>query len=257
MFSNKIHMMLCDVDGTLLKKGYNTISNEALTAIQFAVNNGIHFVIASGRCYSDLCTLFSAVKNQVIFVACDGGVAVHNGQTLYTSVIPGILAELLLDSTEAFLDITSIIYTKDDVYCIGNDKPNIPCKQVSSLSEVCGNIYKVAFYNLPDFAKQKIRSFATRSAKLTEVYHDSSWIEFVSAGTDKGAACKALQKQFGISKSETAAFGDNTNDFGMLRQAQITYASSSAIPDIKRMCKYTCKDIPNEIIKLSQERGTL
>ena len=257
MFSKKIRMMLCDVDGTLLKKGYSTISNEVTDAIQFAVNNGIQFVIASGRCYSDLCTLFSAVKNLVTFVACDGGVAVHNGQTIYTSVIPETHAELLLNSTEAFSDITSIIYTKDEVYCIGNDKPNIPCKQVSSLSVVCGNIYKVAFYNLPDSVKQKIRSFATRSAKLTEVYHDAFWIEFVLSGTDKGAACKALQKQFGITESETAAFGDNTNDFGMLRRAQITYASSGAIPDIKRMCKYTCKDIPSEIIKLSQERGTL
>lgn len=257
MTKTGIRMILCDVDGTLLEKGCATISKDVTNAIQYATDNGIHFVIASGRCYSDLCLLFSELKERVTFVASDGGVVVQNGQTLYTSAISKKSVQLLFDSINEGGQMHCVIYTKDDVYTIGSPLCNLPNKAISSLQEVYGNIYKVAFYNLSDSVAYKVTSRANKSMEYLNIYRDSLWIEFVANKTDKGSACRVLQNQFNISPSETVAFGDNVNDYGMLRCAQYTYASSTAVPDIKRMCKFTSANIPNEIMKLSQERGTL
>ena len=50
----------------------------------------------------------------------------------------------------------------------------------------------------------------------------------VANGADKGSALKKIQGMFGISREETAAFGDNENDIGMLELAGQSYAVENA-----------------------------
>ena len=257
MLKTDVQMILCDVDGTLLPKGERALSKETLSAIQSATESGIRFVVASGRAYQDLRTLFAPSKTELLFVASDGGVAVSGEAVLYSSPIPKEALRRLTTAAQTSEDVAYVAYAKDYAYCKNITPAASFQKTVSDFSELPDNIYKVAFYRLSDFAKQKIRIYAKRSFVFKEIYCDDGWTEFVLSDTDKGNACRALQKQFGISPSETVAFGDNTNDYGMLRQAGITYASPQAISDIARMCKYKTDNITNEIIKLTQERGTL
>lgn len=253
----EIRMIVCDVDGTLLDRGCSAVSDEVFRAIKAATDAGIQFVIASGRCCADLSRLFAPVLDLVTLICSDGALAVKNGGILYSSPIETALASDLISVASHDTGATAVIYCKDSAYALGAHSDISGIWSVSGVNEICGSCYKIAFRGLSDFTKYKIRSFAERSGKLAEVYADIHWTEFVSKNTDKGAACSYLQSQWGISPFQTAAFGDNTNDFGMLRCARLTYASPAAIADIKRMCKYNTDNIPNEIIKLSQGRGTL
>lgn len=252
-----IRMILCDVDGTLLGKGEQAISEDVFSAIQKAADKNMQFVIASGRCYPELRELFAPVLKSVYIVASDGALAVKNDSTLYTKAVLKQDAEKFISVAQSAGCTSSVLYSKDYVYCIGK-KPEGACYQsIEKVGDACGNIYKVAFYGLSPFAKYKIENFAKMSGRFSKVYADALWTEFVATGTDKGAACEALQVQLGISPLETAAFGDNINDFSMLRKARLTFASPVAIPDIVRMCKFRTDNVSNEIIKLTQERGTL
>lgn len=252
-----IRMILCDVDGTLLGKGEQVISKDVFSAIQKAADKNIQFVIASGRCYPDLQKLFAPVLKSVYIVASDGALAVKNDGVLYSKVIVKQDAEKFISVAQSAGSTSSVLYSKDYIYCIGQ-KPDDACYQsISKVGDACGNIYKVAFYGLSPFAKCKVENFAKMSGRFSKVYEDALWTEFIATGTDKGVACEALQMQSGISPLETAAFGDNTNDFSMLRKARLTFASPAAIPDIIRMCKFRTDNVSNEIIKLTQERGTL
>ena len=253
----EIRMIVCDVDGTLLKKGAPRISNSVFSAIKTATDAGIKFVIASGRCYQDLSNLFAPVLDLVTFICSDGALAVKNGTTLFSAPIEKQLAADLILACGHEPESGVVINCKNGSY---SNKALAGLSQVTvseDLSTISEAFCKIAFYGLSDFAKYKVRSFAERSGKLTEVYADVHWTEFVTKNTDKGAACSALQAQWGISPFETVAFGDNTNDFGMLRRARVTFATSTAIYDIKKMCKYCTDNIPGEIIKISQGRGTL
>lgn len=252
-----IRMILCDVDGTLLCKGEQVISGDVFSAIQKATDENIQFVIASGRCYTNLRELFAPVLHSVYIVASDGALAVKNDAVLYSKAIAKQDAERFISVAKSAGCTSSVLYSKDYVYCIGEMPKDVSCQSIENTDDACGQIYKVAFYGLSSFAKYKIEHFANASGKFSKVYADALWTEFVATGTDKGTACEALQIQSGISVSETAAFGDNTNDFGMLRKARVTFASPHAIPDITRMCKFRTDNVSNEIIKLTQERGTL
>ena len=55
---------------------------------------------------------------------------------------------------------------------------------------------------------------------------------------------------YGVSSSETAAFGDNLNDLNMLRSAQYSYAPENAHPDIIRMCKFKTNNVNDEILNI-------
>ena len=68
----KIRLVLCDVDGTLLDKGQTVVSSAVFHTIRQAVSCGVQFVIASGRSYPDLKSLFAPVVSIVSFICCDG-----------------------------------------------------------------------------------------------------------------------------------------------------------------------------------------
>lgn len=227
----KIRLIFCDVDGTLLKKGEETVKNSVFHAIKEAVKSGIHFVIASGRPYYDLKSLFLPVSDLVTFISCDGALTVQNKKIINSYTID----EFIINRFNEFSG--KKMYSKDSI-----------------LNSPSSDIYKLAFCNTSPFEKQKIEIVAKNTGKLTKIYSDPSWIEFVSKDVNKGKAAYWLKKSLGISELETAAFGDNLNDIEMLRCASITYSSTDAIPEIKRMCKYNTKDIPSEILKIAQER---
>ena len=55
---------------------------------------------------------------------------------------------------------------------------------------------------------------------------------------DKGSSLKSLQKQLGITREETMAFGDNLNDLGLLAAAEESYAIGSARDEVKAAAKH-------------------
>ncbi len=234
MENTKIRMILCDVDGTLLEKGNTTISDDVFRAIEYAVSKGTEFVIASGRTYCDLKKLFSNVYDKVTFICGDGSLVIKNGKVIFSSVID----KALIPRFVPLVNSENIVLYSE--------------RGASKIEELdtCGNVYKLAFCSLSDSEKQKVRTCAKNTGRLCEVYSDNFWTEFVSQGTNKGKAAEFLQKLSGISTLETAAFGDNTNDFEMLRCACHTFSPSGAIPDIKRMCKYETKNVVNEIMNI-------
>ena len=57
---------------------------------------------------------------------------------------------------------------------------------------------------------------------------------------DKGNALLQIQSYFGICPEDTLAFGDNTNDIGLMRAAGISYAVENARPEVKEAAGGIC-----------------
>lgn len=253
MENQNVRMILCDVDGTLLPKGQESISCSTLAAIRKATEQGIQFVIASGRSYQDLEALFRSVKDMVSFICGDGALAMQNGKILYQSYIEKETISFLLSKIAVCKYAALILYGTKQTYCLGQCKLHTDYVQIASIDEINEPIYKICFFNLSKCEEPRIQNLAVSSGKLEKVYADASWTEFVSFGTDKGVAAKALQTLWKISPMETAAFGDNINDFGMLRQARLSYASPTAISEIRRMAKFTTNNVTNEILNIVEK----
>ena len=253
MESIAIRMLLCDVDGTLLPKGHTTISNDVFHTIRKAVEKKIDFIIASGRSYNELLTLFAPVADIVSFICCDGALAVQNNQVIYHAPIQKDVLKAMTSAVSLCKDEALVLYGKEQTFCIGRNDQTYSFKQIDSVDEIQCDIYKIAFNNLSPFHKHATTSFASRRGKLSGIYADPSWTEFIAYGINKGVATEALQSGRNISPLETAAFGDNTNDIEMLRRARLSFSPHGATSDIIKMCKFSTDNVTDEILKIIEK----
>lgn len=66
------------------------------------------------------------------------------------------------------------------------------------------------------------------------------YIEVCSAKGGKGNAVRAMCRYFGLDVSSSVAFGDQTNDLGLLQAAGLGVAVANAVPDLLKVADYVC-----------------
>ena len=254
MENTKIRMIFCDVDGTLLARGENAVPSKVFETINKALSSNINICIASGRSYPGLKKLFSSVINDVTFICNDGALVVERNNISYSSPLNKSQVACMSKTYKSDYE-AMVIYAKDYTYYLSDkDFPDFGSKITSDeVTQIPGDVFKVAFLKLSQKAKIKLDNLGIKSDILNKVYEDPLWIEYIKAGIDKGTAAEAVQKRYGVSVSETAAFGDNLNDLGMLRRARVTFAANNANAEIIRMCKFRTNNVPNEILNIIEK----
>lgn len=58
------------------------------------------------------------------------------------------------------------------------------------------------------------------------------WVDMIAPGSNKGTAIRALQQRLGITRAQTAVFGDYLNDLPMMAEADWSFAMANAMPEI-------------------------
>jgi|GEM_PF-2661845 len=254
MENTKIRMIFCDVDGTLLNRGENVVRSEVFETIKKALSSNINICIASGRSYPDLKELFSPIVNDVTFICSDGALVVENNNLSYSSPLNKSQVACMSKTYKSDYE-AMVIYAKDYTYYLSDKEFYEFGTKITSneVSQIPGDIFKVAFYMLSKKAKIKLDNLGIKSGILNKVYEDPHWTEYIKAGIDKGTAAESVQKRYGVSVSETAAFGDNLNDLGMLRRARVTFAANNANAEVIRMCKFRTNNVTNEILNIIEK----
>lgn len=213
--SKKIKLIVCDVDGTLLEKGEDTLPKRTCRAIDALVMKGYAFAAASGRSYRELKNIFGGVCCEIYSICFDGALVMKGGHALYSAPVD---AELLR---------------------------KIPSADMVLLKEG-GEIYKLVFGS----GSTRARTYIENNRLLKRVY-GGDVVEYAANDTDKSNAVNFLQQALGISRAETAAFGDNYNDIGMLKCAAYSYATPGAKADIKILARYNTNDVTGELEKIA------
>lgn len=66
----------------------------------------------------------------------------------------------------------------------------------------------------------------------------ANWADLQIRGVDKGRAVRALQGALGVTRAQTAVFGDFQNDLSMLAEAALSFAVANADPDVVRAARF-------------------
>ena len=246
-----VKLLVCDLDGTLLTRGEKELRGEVLSAIQTLLARGVFFCVASGRSYHELKRLFRAVEDQIYFIASDGALFVHKEQTLLETASPKRLlskAGMLSKRNELpgilftgkYLSYYSCSCPKFASYTENNLHHH--AKRIGSLEEIESSVYKLSFYKKEAIAPREL-------SELCEIYDGSVWQDFIAKDVGKEAALRKLLSLLSLSPEETAVFGDNDNDSGMLSLVPNSYAVGEASEAAKKAsCHYT-----NNIVKTMNE----
>lgn len=254
--AQKIKMIVCDMDGTLLDEN-GKLTPETLRAADFARERGIYITIASGRTY----TMLSAFIEPL---GIKGPVITGNGTQIIDSRTDAVLTEHLLDHAEAVkmlrfcrerrLDCTAF---SNELCAIFDYSDRLSVFEQYSRREVAAGrkpveitYYTDDFSNIADkkIAKLLVQArgddevrLATAFAKTLNVEVCSSspvLVEIYNPVADKGLGLVEAARALSLAPEQVCALGDYDNDIPMFKTAGLVVAMGNALPHIKAMAHY-------------------
>lgn len=109
-----IKLIASDLDGTLLKEGTMDINPEIYDIIRKLKAKGIVFAAVSGREYDSIERVFAPVKDDIYFIAGNGGIISYQGEIIEKMAIPADIPKsqgvykTIPNSTSEYFSIFSI-----------------------------------------------------------------------------------------------------------------------------------------------------
>ena len=247
-----IKLVASDIDGTLVKDSTPKLYPEIIEAIQELKKKNILFFAASGRTYESIRAMFSDVETDIGYVAENGAHIVYQGKNLHVCSMKKSLVEEIFHDVELFeKPYECVVSTPNGSYLKNNTSERFvklmeegyqnKISFVENYHDILEPIIKIALYHpgsIRDVGETVL--IPKWSKKLKVCVAGEEWVDFMDASVDKGNALQFLQHYFQIVEDETMAFGDNSNDVGMMRAAGHSYAVENARDEVKQAAKYSC-----------------
>lgn len=249
----KPKLILFDLDGTLLDE-QKRLSDANREALERASAQGSEIVIATGRFYDGVPQKLLDLPYLRYFI-------LMNGAKVYDRVENKVLyqAEMDLATAEKIFDYSETLnatvdcyqngvgwmsrqyydhledYIEDPVVCRTVRSHRIPIDDFRETVRRGGStVQKIQFY-FPDLSlRPSVMEWLSREVPhVVQSISVSTNLELNDAQATKGKALLALCQALDLDISQTAAFGDGTNDLDMLRYAGIGVAMANGAPEVR------------------------
>lgn len=241
-----IRLIACDLDGTLLLDGAQSLNEDTCSLIHALKEKGILFFAASGRQYTNLQRLFAPIKDEIGYICENGCVSFYQGKMICQSFMDHALgleiieaikseegAEVLLSGLKtSYLQPKSPWFGHHISKVVKNDVTIVP--DITKTTEPYMKISLCEKGGLQDKEKWEER-FQDR---CTVVTGGNIWLDFMPKGVNKATALEKVLAYLGIDRKECMAIGDNDNDREMLASAGFPVAMKSAKKEIRALSAY-------------------
>lgn len=249
-----IKLIATDMDGTFLDKKSQYDKKRLQNVLAKAKEQGIRFVVASGRSLHSLKDVFPDFTEDIIFLGENGMVVEYRGQTLYEEVIPKPLyLEMVQKIKNSHFEDKDLIHLsgKQKVYVLSDINKDYYAflkhyypiiEMVDSFEEVEDRVYKIGANFAADEvyeASQWITQQVDGLVSLTSGYES---LDVIMEHVDKGNALRHLCEKLHIAPEEVLAFGDNYNDTGMMEFSGTAVAPENAVAEIKEIANQIIAD---------------
>ena len=209
------------------------------------------FVLASGRQIYELLKQLSEIKDELWYIAENGACVYHAGEFLMVDAMKTEDSLKVLDEFSGKPDCEPLVCGLDSAYvrnCGGQAKDEAEkyydhIEYNDDLYSCCSKdrILKIAVFVNNFRAEEVYSSLPPREDGLSALLSGDSWIDIANSSVGKGAALKAVQGILGVSREETAAFGDYLNDISLFEAAGESYAMANSHPELKKASKYVTR----------------
>ena len=220
----KYKLVVCDMDGTLLTSSHK-ISDHTANIIKQIEDNGVKFIIATGRPYPDAKFYRDSLKLKSYLITSNGARAHdEDNNPIVVENIPKELVKRLL-TYNVGKDIHRNIYLNDDWIIEYEIDGLIEFHKESGYGFNIDNLNK---YENEEAAKvfflgkdKEIKNLEKNMEKefqneLSITVSSPFCLEFMKKGVNKAETLKKVLKLLNIKAEEVIAFGDSMNDYEML-----------------------------------------
>lgn len=269
-----IKLVACDLDGTLFNSDM-IVSEKNADAIHQAQNNGIEFLVATGRAPKESKKLLKDAHIHTGFINLNGALVYDTeGNLIVKHALPrekALQVVDLLHKDHFYFEILTKdhVYTEDMNARISNIahlmvdlNPGITFKEAVAISagnksitnmtqidsfEQLLNDKNIEIMKIIAFDSRGHEAFIDVTKNITDIgglvvsSSSSANIEINAEKAQKGIALLDYAKSKGIKREEVAAIGDNLNDESMIRDAGVGVAMGNAIPQIKELAQIVTK----------------
>lgn len=266
-------LIASDLDGTLLNDE-GMVSKENAEAIKKVIDQGIQFVVATGRSYDAARIPLQSVNITCPIISLNGAVSYEADQTIINKIeMDKEVSRKILKVCQKY-NMYIEFFTSNGIYSESRDgfvevlmdimrsaNPAISEEEIRERADLRFQSEPVTFINhyedvfaIENLEIYKVLVFSTNQDQLTAVHKElesetnmaitSSGdinLEFNHPDAQKGFALKKYADQLGIDMKDVMTLGDNWNDASMLEMAGRGVAMANAADGIKALCQYTTK----------------
>ncbi len=239
-------LLLFDVDGTLVEEGSNLVSPSLIEQFVEIMNRGVYIVIASGRGYANLSTVFEPLIPKAYFLADNGTKIYHRGEQIYCEAMDDELVLDLLDTLEALPDLSPLFSgPAETLYAV--DRWILPeleefksqgwermIESVSSYEEIPKPVTKVSCFSSSRATRYAEMLRPTWQDRFEIVIGGEVWLAFMKPGTGKGRTLRILQEILNLEPTDCVAFGDQENDISAFLACGTAFATKDAREHVQR-----------------------
>ena len=273
-----IKLIASDMDGTLLNHNHK-IPKENVELINYAKNQGIEFVVATGRAYYEALPALNEENINCDVISFNGGIVYDkNGNII--SITPMLPKDLYytIEILKSF-DISYQLYTKNTIYTTSIEtdinayidlirsngyEPDVEHLRAEAQQKLeVGYITEVEnielYLNEKENPPIKIIAISNDISKLenaAKLLSENTSISVTSSGANnieimhknatKGEALKEIAKIYGINLENAVAIGDNLNDQAMLDIVGYSVAMKNGNIKLKEQAKYVTEKTNSE-----------
>ena len=258
----KIKLIACDLDGTLLLNGAQTLRETTCDLIKALYDRGILFIAASGRQYTNLQRLFEPVKDKIGYLCENGCIGFYQGKRLFKERLDRTLGQEIMktimdtEGAEVLLsgEMVSYLQPNDPRFVshmrdvVRNDVVVVP-----DILETQEEYMKISVYEENGIKHKELweKRFGSR---CTVVTGGNDWLDIMPLHINKATGLRQILSYLSISPEDCMAIGDNDNDREMLELVGVPAAVKSAKPEIRAITCIETETVEELFQRLIEEQ---
>lgn len=238
-----IKMIATDMDGTFLDSE-KRFDPEFIDIFYKLKEKNIKFVIASGNQYYRLFQKFIPLSEQMYFIAENGSFIAEGTRELYCNIIEKDDVEKIKGLLAGYNELLVVLCGRKGAYILEKNyqykdeikKYYCNYRFVESFDDINDNIMKIAVYDPNDKLDIVFNEIGSKLPdNVKTVTSGNNWVDIQNNDINKGIAMRFLQAIYEIEPDECMAFGDQMNDYELLKQVKYGYAMANAVEPIKEI----------------------
>lgn len=253
-----LKLIACDLDGTLLLNGAQSLRTDTCGLIQRLLESGVMFFAASGRQYTNLQRLFWPVREQIGYLCENGCVSFYQnhllsqermdrslGQELIHAIQQKEGAEVLVSGVmESYIqpkDMSFYYHMRDVVKNDVTLVPDILCTEEDYMKI---SIYEAGGVKDAGYWKGRFGN------RCTVVTGGNDWLDMMPLHVNKATALTHILAHLGIPSEDCMAIGDNDNDREILELVGHPVAVKNAKSEIRALARYETDTVEQLLWKI-------
>ncbi|MEE3392353.1 MAG: HAD family hydrolase [Lachnospiraceae bacterium] len=260
-YGKRIRLVALDLDGTLLD---SRKKEPADFKDWVRSHKDIRTVIASGRQYSTLKDQFSDIKDDLVFIAENGGLVFYHDENIYSNFMRKETVVRYIRANKETHHGALILCGRKSAWMLHGDdvteaNGRMYYHELGFLSDLeecpeLDNIVKLAFFFEAKDSASHLEELKLGETDLQYVLSGPEWIDVFNEDINKGTGIKIIQEKFGISYEESMAFGDYMNDYQMIQSVGESYAMENACDELKKAAAHvTASNDDDGVMKILRQ----